>query len=334
MTRPLLAALLCSATLLAAPLRAQESLDFATTNTEQHPLVTRVLTPWVDGINADGDAVAIEFRHGPTIANHTNFYDRVQDDVVQIVWGMTVFDPGRFPRALVSTLPFLVPDSETGSLALCRIHEQGAFGDEMAPIVPLLFVQFPQASLHLNGAPLRSMDDMAGKRIITGSPIAAAIVQAYGGTPLSIPITEQYESLQRNTADGTMMNFTAFPAFRLHEVTTDHFTLPLGGALGLVFMSRERWDALSEEARAVLRRHSECEASRTAGARVDEWEAGAMAMVQSQPGHTMTAATPEQLAEAVGRLGAGIEAGFAARVPGGADLIALFRAELDRAAAE
>jgi TRAP-type C4-dicarboxylate transport system substrate-binding protein len=249
MRRHLIAALLCGASFAACTAASAETLLFGTSNAEQHPIVTKVLKPWADAVNAEGSgAVSIEMRHGPTMVNHENYYDRVMDDVVQVVWGMTVFDPGRFPRMLVSTLPLMVETSQQGSLALCRLHEKGAFGDETGAIVPLLFVQFPQSAAHLNGAELTAMDQLAGKKIISGSPISAAIIQAYGGTPLSITITEQYQALQRGTADGTIMNYTAFPGFRLNEVTTNHLDLPLGGALGLVFMAKDRWDALSDEA--------------------------------------------------------------------------------------
>lgn len=329
MRRHLIAALLCGASLTASTAAFAETLLFGTSNAEQHPIVTKVLKPWADAVNAEsGGAVTIEMRHGPTMVNHENYYDRVMDDVVQVVWGMTVFDPGRFPRMLVSTLPLMVDNSQQGSLALCRMHEKGAFADETGAIVPLLFVQFPQSAAHLNGAELTAMDQLAGKKIISGSPISAAIIQAYGGTPLSITITEQYQALQRGTADGTIMNYTAFPGFRLNEVTTNHLDLPLGGALGLVFMAKDRWDALSDEARAVLAKHSGCEASRNAGATVDGWEAEARGFVAANGSHTFTVGSPEQVAELVARLGSRIEAGFAERVPGGADLIAGFREEL------
>jgi TRAP-type C4-dicarboxylate transport system substrate-binding protein len=308
---------------------AQETLVFATTNPEQHPLNSGFLIPWAEKINAEaGGAVKIELRHGPTIANHTNFYDRVIDDVVQVGWGMTVFNPGKFGPTLVSTLPFLVDSSEQGAVALCRMYEKGAFNPAMADVVPLLWTEFPQASIHLNGAPIKKMEDVAGKKIITTTPAGAAIVAAYGGAPLSLNITEMYEGLQRGTAEGTVINFTAFPGFRLNEVTTDHYVMPLGGAAGIVFMAKAKWDELSPEAQAAIMKHSGCEGSRAFGKFVDGWEAGSLKMVEAGGKHTVTVATPEEVAAVREKLGAGIEAGFAERAPGGAELIKMFKEEL------
>jgi TRAP-type C4-dicarboxylate transport system substrate-binding protein len=329
-----LTALLAAATLALAPQvsNATETLIFATTNPEQHPLNKGFLVPWAERINAAAKgAVEIDIRHGPMIANHTNFYDRVVDDVTQIGWGMTVFNPGRFPRTLVATLPFMVDSSEQGSVALCQMYQAGAFDAEMGDIVPLLFVEFPQASLHLNGGNLTKIEDIAGKKIITSSPAAAAIVSAHGGTPLSFNITEQYEALQRGAADGTILNFTAFPGFRLNEVTTDHLSLPLGGAMGMVFMARDKYDALPDAARAAIDAESGCDATRGFGKFIDGWEAGAKGMVASGEGHTMADADPAATKALAAKMGPGIAAGFAKNVPDGAKLIEMFTAELAKA---
>ncbi len=51
-----------------------ETLIFATTNPEQHPINQGFLVPWVERINvAANGAVEIDIRHGPMLANHTNF---------------------------------------------------------------------------------------------------------------------------------------------------------------------------------------------------------------------------------------------------------------------
>lgn len=331
--KPLRLALALAASLAVQPVAAPagETLIFATTNPAQHPLNSGFLIPWAEKVNAAAKgAVEIDIRHGPMLAGHANFYDRVADDVVQIVWGMTVFNPGRFPRTLVSTLPFMVESAEQGSAALCALYEDGAFDAEFGDIVPLLFVEFPQASLHLKGARAEGLDDVKGRKIITSSPAAAAIVGAHGGAPLSFSITEQYEALQRGAAEGTVLNFTAFPAFRLHEVTTDSLVAPLGGAMGMVMMSKARWDALSPEARAALEAHSGCAGSRAFGRFIDGWEGKARAMVAGLPGRRIVEADAAAVAALAARHGPGIEAGFAKRVPGGAALIDAFKAALAR----
>lgn len=325
---------LMAATALMTPFAATaETLAFGTGNSAEAPVVRMIFTPWAERVNAQGgDALNIEMRHGRMIITPDNFVDRLIDDVVQITWGLAVYQPGNFPRSLVSTMPLMTESSAAAAMAFCRLYENGDFGAEWENYIPLLYVPFPQVGAHLNGEPLTSMEDLAGMKIMTGSPIAAGIVQAYGGTPLSIQLPEQYQALQRGTADGTFMSWTAFPAFNLQEVTTDHLIAPLGGATGIAFMSRARFEALSPEAQEVLRANSGCDEAARTGAIVDGWENGARDRVAAMDGHTITTLSSEGLAELSDRVMANVIAGFDSRVPGGADLIAAWQAAVAQAA--
>ncbi len=325
------------AAMATAPLpgAAEESLMFGTGNVPVHPINERIMTPWAEKLNADGgDALEIKIRHGQMLVNSGNYVDRITDDVVQIAWGMLVFNPGRFPRSLVSTVPFIEGSAEAGAVAFCRLYEAGAFGDEFDEFVPLFFLPFPQSSIHLNGSPITRMEDLEGKKIMVGSPIASGIVSAYGGTPLSINLPDHYQSLQRGTADGNFMTFTAIPAFRLDEVTTDHLTVPLGGATGMVFMTRARYDALSDEAKAAIDANSGCEVSREMGARVDQWEADSMGYVRAQGGHTINALSDEDFAAMKDKLSAQIFEGYTGRVTGGDIILEKWIAAMQEAVAE
>lgn len=333
MKKTLMASLM-AATALMTPLASNaETLVFGTGNNEQSPAIRLIFTPWVERVNAQGgDILNIEMRHGQMIINPDNFVDRLIDNVVQITWGLPVYQPGNFPRSLVSTMPLMTESSAAAALAYCRLYENGDFGTEWDSYVPLLFVPFPQVSAHLNGHPLTSMEELAGMKIMTGSPIAAGIIQAYGGTPLSIQLPDQYEALQRGTADGTFMSWTAFPAFNLQEVTTDHLIAPLGGATGVAFMSRDRFNEMSAEAQDILRANSGCDEAARTGAIVDEWEAGAGAFVQANGEHTVTVLSAEGIAALSERVMGRVISGYDERVPGGSDLIATWQAAVAQAA--
>lgn len=336
--RQLSLGLLLAATTALAPISAAaepERLMVGTGNIPIHPMNLRVIIPWAERVAEQGEGVIeLVVRHGPMLVNNDNYVDRVTDDVVQIAFGMLVFQPGRFPRSLVTSVPFVEGSAEAAAIAMCRLYEEGAFGEDFADVVPLFFVPFPQSSLHVNGGELSSVSDIAGRKIIVGSPTAAAVVTGLGGTPLSIPVYDNYQALQLGTADGNILPFTAFPAFNLHEVTTAHMAAPLGGATGMVFMSRARWEALTPEARAVLEANSGCDVTREVGAIMDAWDAEGRAMVAAQPGHTVIDIPPEDLALLQGEIAQAVFDGFAQRVEGGAELLAQWQEAMAAARAE
>lgn len=310
-----------TAALATLPASAQD-LVFASTNAEPVP-INRFFEQWVETVNAEaGGALTIDLRHGPTLANHTNFYDRVVDGVVDMSWGMSVFNPGKFRNSLVMTIPFFVETSEQGSLAACRMYESGAFGADYEGLKPLLFANFPQSSFHTADTPITDgLRSMKGLNIIATSPPAVEITKGNEGTPLSVNLTEAYEALQRGTADGMVMSFTAFPAFKLGDVLKNHYVAPLGGALGAVFMTEETYNGLSADAKAAVDAHSTCDTSAELGAFIDDWNAGAMNMLKNTEGHTFGEMTPDEVQGIIGYVGDEILASFAEAFPGGQPLV-------------
>ncbi len=305
-----------------------DSLTFATTNPEMHPLNTGLMTTWAEEINQSG-ALDITLRHGPMIANHTNFYDRVIDGVVDGAWGMSVFNPGKFTNSLIMGIPFYVRSAEEGSVAACRLWEAGLFGDDYDDVHPLFFAQFPNASFHTVDTPIDGLRAMNSLSVIALSPSGAEIIKGNGGTPLSVNVTEIYETLERGMADALLSPFTVMPAFRTDEQLKHHYIAPLGGALGVAFISKDAYEGLSEEAKAVIA--PVCEMSRKAGKFIDGWEASAIEMIGAKDGHTIATMSDEEVAGAISYVGGDILAGIAQSLPGGQPLVDGLLAALETA---
>jgi TRAP-type transport system periplasmic protein len=263
---------------------AQETvLVFATTNAPQAHLNARVHHPWAARINEKGKGIVrVDVRDGPTIANHLNFYQRVLDDVVQIAWGLPLYVSGKFVRSNVTSLPFVVEKAEEASVAYWRLYKSGALDSEFDQIVPLHLVVFPQSGIHL-AKPPRSLDNLNGLKIGTGSKMISDLVSRMGGAAISIPLTDYYEGLQRGTIDGTNSQWTQFQPFKLGEVTFYHIDTHLGGAAGMTFMSKRKWDSLPPAVRKILEEESGEAQSRRFGKFWDDVNDEGRKAIQAQP---------------------------------------------------
>lgn len=302
-----------------APLPAlAETLVFGPGHQANTPINDLIFARWANDVNASSKgAVEIALNNNPALVNTFNSPDRVADDVVQIGFTMLIFHPGRFPRSLVASVPFVDGTTEATGLAFCNIYKDGTLGAEFDDYHPLFFVPFAQTNLHLNDAPLKTMSDLKGKKIMTSSPAVSAVLKQFGATPISIALPDQYQALQRRTADGTGMNYTAFPAFKLNEVTSDHLSIPLGGAVGMAFMSKARYEGLDDQARAALDVHSTCDESRRIGRDAMAWEESSKAFVAASGDHRFNAVPEAEVAAIRERAFPGIAAGFAQRIPEG-----------------
>jgi TRAP-type transport system periplasmic protein len=311
----------------ATPGATQTTLVFATTNPANAHLTTQVMRPWAERINEQGKGVIrIDIRDGLALANLTNAYDRVANDVVQIAWTLPAYVAGKFPRTQVTSLPFVSGKAEDGSVAMARLYRDGVFAAEYDEVVPLVLVQIAHAGVQ-TVKPLKSLDDLGGAKLIVTSRTHADVVARLGGTPLSIPLTDMYEAIQRGTVDGAAVGWTAFQPFKLAEVTNYHVDAELGASMGMVFMARKKYDALPAEARRIIDANSGEAESRRFGQFWDRNANEVRAEVKAMSGHTVVAPSAAQVEGWRGKTAPVIDAWVKA-TPDGEKILGAFRTTL------
>ena len=287
-----------AAALLCRQVMGQEVvLKFATTNAPTAHLNAQVLTPWAERITAEGKGVVrIELSHGTTLADQSNFYSRVLNDVAQISFGLHGTIAGKFPLTDVVALPFLSQKSEDSSAALWRLYESGKLAKEYDEIQVLCMVVFPQLSIH-SRKPITSLDDVKGLKVRAGGNIASQVLQGLNASPVSMPTADIYQALAKGTIDATMVQWTAFQPFKLAEVTTHHVDAPLGASSAMVFMSRKKFDSLPKPARDLIMKHSGEQFSHQFGVFWDRVQADDRKLVLASDKHHAYVAGPQEIAK-------------------------------------
>jgi len=320
------------ALVLATPAAAEETvLKFGLVDGPTAHINAQVLHPWAKRVSdAGAGAVKIEVYDGATLVSRANFYDRTLTDVVQIAWGLHSNVAGKFPRMDVVTVPYLTDNATVASVAAWRLYKSGLVDAEFDQVVPLYISGFPPVSLHFASAP-RGLDDLAGVKLISGSKVLADVVTRLNGTPITLTLTEAYQSIQRRVVDGILIQFTAFQPFKLAEVTKYHVDVPLGSSSGMVFMAKSRYQALPDVARRALDANSGEAQSRAFGQFWDKVQEEGRAMVKAEAGQTMVTLAPAQ-AESWRKRLAPIGEEWAASTPDGKKVLEAFRALVAEAA--
>lgn len=104
--------------------------------------------------------------------------------------------------------------------------------------------------------PVRSVDDIAGKKVRTGTPDMGRFVEFYGGTQVALSGNEIYDALSTGNVDCSTNSPENLTGLRYIEVV-DSITHMLPGSmftgLGTANMNRDTWAGLTEdERRAVM----------------------------------------------------------------------------------
>jgi TRAP-type transport system periplasmic protein len=248
-------------------------------------LVTKVFEPWAARVNAaSAGTLEIEIRNGPAIANLSNYYDRITEDVVQIVFGMQGLIGGRFPLSAAAGLPYVVDDAVTGSLAFWRLYKSGLLDAEYKDVKPVMLGVLPQSRLHLARVP-KSIEETVGLKLVTSGKERSELVRRLGYAPISGSSSDMYTMLQRHLADGIVSAWPALDTFKLAEVTTYHLNVPLGGSTSIVFLTASRFAALPKAAQKAIDENSDEKQSRAFGVAWEETAEEARAKTQRMPGH-------------------------------------------------
>ena len=291
------------------------------------------LEPWAAKVNDMGKGVIhLDVREGVTLATFENIYDRVMDDAIQVGWGMQNAVAGKFPLSEVPAVPFLVKSAQAGSVAFWRLYKTGLLDSEYDQIVPFATGMLGAGGLHLS-APLKSMDDLGGLKLIVAGQMQSKTISALGGAPISIPLTDEYAAVQRKTVDGAIIGWGGVRAFKLQQVAPYHVDISVGTSISMVFMSKKKFQSLPAAAQKILLDTSGEALSRQYGMAVDQEAAGIRDAVMAEQGQQTVTVPPTALAkwEAKTEL---VVAAWADGRKNGKEVLAKYRALYAQAEAE
>lgn len=115
----------------------------------------------------------------------------------------------------------------------------------------------PEYIWSTKSAPIKSIEDVNGKKIRVVSFEATNVVEDFGGAPVRVPSSELYLAMQRGTVDAAVANISTVNGRDLDEQTAQVYKLPLTAFAIGIFMQKDRWDALDDAAKEAILKGAE-----------------------------------------------------------------------------
>jgi len=182
----------------------------------------------------------------------SDLVQQLEDGVVDMIWTVGGFTPGRFPGIEGVELPFMNTGlSETMSQAAMEFATTH-LDQEFDGIKIISIHTTDRAILHTVDKPVEKMEDLAGMRIRVAGRFIGEAVQALGGVPVGIPLPGVYEALSRGQVDGMYINWAITEPYRFYEVTKYHTDTALFQGTLLTLMSQDSYDRLPDDLKAVI----------------------------------------------------------------------------------
>jgi TRAP-type C4-dicarboxylate transport system substrate-binding protein len=152
----------------------------------------------------------------------------------------------------LTELPGTAENADDGTRKLWR-HFDKFLAREFTAAKVLMLWNSDNAGIMSRERPVRKLEDMKGLKVRAPSAAQSAQISAMGATPISMPVTQIYNSLERGVIDASMIPASAGLDFKLIEVAK-YFTYnaPLGRSPFLVSMNRKRYESLPADLRKII----------------------------------------------------------------------------------
>ncbi|GAK05531.1 TRAP transporter solute receptor, unknown substrate 3 [Geomicrobium sp. JCM 19037] len=186
-----------------------------------HPQHTDVFYPFIEEVEEATDGrVTGTLYAGNALSKADHHYDLVVNGVADMSIALHGYTPGRFPVTGVTELPFMGENGTKGTEILWSLHEKypEIEAEHEGARVGWLFKNDP-AQIFTTDTPIHSPEDLKGLKIRTPSPAARDILEAYGAIPVSMPMGDVYEGMQRGVIDGALAPASVVTNFQLADVT-------------------------------------------------------------------------------------------------------------------
>ncbi|MEF3327524.1 TRAP transporter substrate-binding protein [Oceanobacillus oncorhynchi] len=186
-----------------------------------HPIQTNILEGLASDLNEQTDGrIDMEFYPSNTLGDAGSQYDMAVTREADIALSVYGYSSGRFPLVTVMELPFLAESAEHASEILMTLYEEfPEMQEEHADTHPLFLFSAEPAQIISKDFKIETPDDMKGLRVRSPSQMGNDIIEALGATPISMPMGDVYESLERGVIDAAVVPFETLYNYSFHEVT-------------------------------------------------------------------------------------------------------------------
>jgi TRAP-type transport system periplasmic protein len=217
----------------------------------------RLLDPWAKKVGElSGGKVEIQIFPAMQLGGKPpELYDQAKDGVVDIVWTLPGYTPGRFPRTEVFELPFIASPRGIVNAQASQEYAEAHLGEETGDVKVLAFWSHDHGVIHCRNK-IETLADLQGQKLRFPTRLAGEALKAVGVAAVGMPVPQVPESLAQGVLDGAVVPWEVVPAIKLHELVKFHTEIPgtptFYTATFFIVMNKAKYEGLPDDARKVI----------------------------------------------------------------------------------
>jgi TRAP-type C4-dicarboxylate transport system substrate-binding protein len=270
------AAALVAAPAISANAQNVTTLRFQTFVPAISNVYSNVLVPWMQNVEKESNG-RLKFESFASMqmgGAPAQLFDQARDGVVDLVWSLAGYTPGRFPRSEAFELPFFTYDGEGSSKAAWEYMATFA-ADEFKDVKLLTCHTHGLNILHMKSKLITKASDLRGMKVRGPSRKATQFLSAVGAVPVGMPLPQIPDALSKGVIDGAIIPWDTAPAAKLDELTQFHSEFPKGqpgfsNSIQYLVMNKAKFDGLAPDLKQIIERNAGLEASGMFGRLISE----------------------------------------------------------------
>jgi TRAP-type C4-dicarboxylate transport system substrate-binding protein len=242
---------------------------------EQATIPARAIEPWAQRIEEQsGGRIDVQLFPSMQLGGAPpELYDQAASGVVDVIWTVIGYTPGRFPTSETFELPFIMAlSAEDNSRAFHEFMVENA-SREFSDTHVLAFHTHGPGLIHSRN-PITSLEDFQNLKIRGGSRVINLMLEKLGAEPVGMPVPAVPEGLSSGVIDATTIPWEVTPALHVAELVHNH--TGFSGDHGwytqtFVFaMNKDTYNNLPDDLKAVIDANSGPDLAAEFGRAMDE----------------------------------------------------------------
>jgi len=208
---------------------------------------------WCQEVSKRSDGqVEVYFYPGQTLTKADQCYDGVVTGRSDIGMSCLLYTRGRFPLMDFINLPFGNPSGAFATALINEVYHEFE-PKELSDVKVLYLHAHGPGFIHTKEQPVRSLDDLKGLKIRCPGSVAET-VRSLGATPVTMPMPEVYQALQKGVVEGAVYPMETNQGWKMGEVI-DFSVANYSTAYSVGFfvvMNKDKWNALPAKVQSII----------------------------------------------------------------------------------
>jgi TRAP-type transport system periplasmic protein len=212
----------------------------------------RVAEAWMKEIEKrSNDRIKISYFPANTLTPPGQTYDSITKGIADMGSSVLGYSAGRFPLSEVLTLPLGFKDGKQATQLASAYYKK--FKPKEFADTKTLMLYGGASCMFMTAKPIAKTEDLKGMRIRILSE-CADIAKAVGASPVTMPVTECYDGLQKGLMEGILISVETLKSYRFGELIKTVLDNPAFSYAVSFFvaMNKSKWEALPKDLQQVI----------------------------------------------------------------------------------